>query len=145
MADSGVENVNDHVDEFLEGSPLRMVLARVEISQSNSMIEAFWRSLRHGWLYLHPLDSAKGVRSLVKFYVRQHNAVMPHSAFKGLTPDEVYFDRAGGVTEGLTGQRAKAREERLTENRSRSCSSCNETNIVTDFTNESKSVAVAHK
>jgi hypothetical protein len=36
---------------------IRRVLAQVEVSFSNSMIEAFWRSLRHQWLYLHSLAS----------------------------------------------------------------------------------------
>jgi len=28
---------------------------------------------------------------LVEFYVREHNQVLPHSAFRGQTPDEMYF------------------------------------------------------
>lgn len=31
----------------------------------------------------------------MSFYVQQHNEVMPHSAFNGATPDEVYFERNG--------------------------------------------------
>jgi len=42
MADSGVENVNGQVDELLDTGKLRRVLAQVEVSYSNSMIEAWW-------------------------------------------------------------------------------------------------------
>jgi transposase InsO family protein len=47
LTDTGVENVNDTVDEFLSGSILRRVLAQVEIVESNSMIEAWWRGTTH--------------------------------------------------------------------------------------------------
>jgi hypothetical protein len=55
------------------------------------MIEAWWRSLKHQWLFLHPLDSVTTVRRLVEFYVDEHNRVLPHSAFRGQTPDEMHF------------------------------------------------------
>lgn len=44
MLDSGVENVNNQVDELLDMGKLRRVLAQVEVSYSNSMIEACWNS-----------------------------------------------------------------------------------------------------
>ena len=58
------------------------MLALVDVSFSNSMIEAFWRSLRHQWLYLHTLDSLDTLRGLVSFYVEAHNSAMPQSAFR---------------------------------------------------------------
>ena len=33
------------------------------------MIDAFWRSLRHPWLYLHNLDNRATLRRLIAFYV----------------------------------------------------------------------------
>ena len=91
VADSGVENVNGQVDGLLAFGRLRRVLAQVEMSFSNSMIEAWWRSLKHHWLYLNQLDTLAAVERLVGFYVQRHNSVMPHSAFRGQSPDEVYF------------------------------------------------------
>ena len=70
---------------------IKRVLAQVEVLESNSMIEAFWRSLRHQWRYLHELDALDGIRPLVKFYVEQHNGVMPHAVFNGYTPDDMFF------------------------------------------------------
>lgn len=126
MTDSGVENVNEVVDDFLDGSVIRRVLAQVEVVESNSMIEAFWRSLRHQWLYLHELDSLEKLRPLVAFYVEQHNTVMPHSAFGGQTPDEMFLGGGAQVQETLVANRRKAQEERVTTNRSRSCGACSD-------------------
>ena len=86
LADAGVENKNDAVDALISSGLLKRVLAQTEIRFSNSMIEAWWRSLKHQWLFLHPLDSMAKVGSLVAFYVAEHNSRLPHSAFRGLTP-----------------------------------------------------------
>jgi hypothetical protein len=83
-----VENVNAQVDELIHLGVLRRLLAFTELKFSNSMIEAWWRSLKHQWLFLHSLDSVATVRRLVAFYVDEHNRVLPHSAFRGQTPDE---------------------------------------------------------
>jgi transposase InsO family protein len=45
FADSGSENVNGKVDALVEAGLLRRVLAQTEVLSSNSLIEAFWRSL----------------------------------------------------------------------------------------------------
>ena len=47
VADSGVENVNQPVDALLVSAKLRRVLALVEVTYSNSIIEAWWRSLSY--------------------------------------------------------------------------------------------------
>jgi hypothetical protein len=76
----------------------RRLLAFTELKVSNSMIEAWWRSLKHQWLFLHSLESVATIRRLVAFYVHEHNHehnhVLPHSAFRGQTPDEMYFYEA---------------------------------------------------
>jgi hypothetical protein len=52
LADAGVENVNAQVDALIHTGVLRRVLAFTELKFSNSMIEAWWRSLKHQWLFL---------------------------------------------------------------------------------------------
>jgi hypothetical protein len=49
---------------------------------------------------------------------------MPHSAFRGQTPDEVFFGTAPNLAAELVAARAKARELRLATNRSASCGRC---------------------
>jgi hypothetical protein len=124
VADSGVENVNGEVDQLIADGLLHRVLAQVEVSFSNSMIEAFWRSLRHQWLYLHSLDSFTQLERLIDFYIEEHNTQMPHSAFFGQTPDEVYFDQADRIGDRLTATRRQARRARMEANRGESCRVC---------------------
>ena len=72
---------------------------------------------------MNPL-SAESLRRLVDFYVRQHNEVMPHAAFKGQTPDEMYFGRGDGVVVKLAAVRIKARDQRIEVNRVAQCGVC---------------------
>ena len=88
------------------------------------MIEAWWRSLKHQWLFLHALDSVATIRRLVAFYVDEHNRVLPHSAFRGQTPDEMYFGTGDAVPTDLTSRAAAARRARVEANRSASCETC---------------------
>ena len=124
IADGGVENVNGVVDELIYSGRLRRLLALTELHSSNSMIEAWWRQLKHQWLHLNSLDNMTTLRCLVAFYVREHNAELPHSAFRGQTPDEIYFGRGQGVPAQLERAKRAASEARLAANRSLSCSCC---------------------
>jgi len=124
VADSGVENVNAGVDQLMADGIVRRVLAKVEVSFSNSMIEAFWRSLRHQWLYLHSLESFTQLEQLIDFYVREHDTKMPHHAFDGQTPDEVYFGQGDRVHDRLMAARRQAHRERMEANRRESCRAC---------------------
>jgi len=57
--------------ELITKGVLRRVLAFTELKFSNSMIEAWWRSLKHQWLFLHSSDSVTTVRRLVEFCVQE--------------------------------------------------------------------------
>jgi putative transposase len=124
LADAGVENVNAQVDALIQTGVLRRLLAFTELKFSNSMIEAWWRTLKHQWLFLHSLDSVATIRRLVAFYVDEHNRVLPHSAFRGQTPDEVYFGTGDAVATNLTSGAAAALRTRGEANRSASCETC---------------------
>jgi hypothetical protein len=56
-ADSGVEKVNGEVNATLFSACLDRILAQVEVGFSNSIVEAFWRSPKHQWLFLNSLDT----------------------------------------------------------------------------------------
>ncbi len=47
LVDGGVENYNSTVDELVGSGLLRRLLAQIDISYSNSLIESCWRSLKH--------------------------------------------------------------------------------------------------
>jgi hypothetical protein len=61
---------------------------------------------------------------LIAFYVEQHNSVVPHSAFAGQTPDEMYFERGAQIPVNLAAARTRAREARMKANRNLSCTVC---------------------
>ncbi len=124
LADGGVENVNRNMDELIGSGLLRRVLAMTEIRFSNSMIEAWWRALKHNWLFLNTLDSVATVTKLVAFYVEEHNKRLPHSAFRGQTPEEMYFGTGGAVPERLGEEKAIAKQKRFEENRALACRRC---------------------
>ena len=50
--------------------------------------------------------------------------MLPHSAFRGQTPDEIYFGSGDAVPADLTARAAAAREARLEANRTASCGKC---------------------
>ena len=118
--------MNAQVDDPIATGVLRR-LAFTELKFSNSMIAAWWRSLKHQWLFLYSLDSVATVRRLVAFYVDEHNRVLPHSAFRGQTPDEMYFATGDEVPAALASQVTAARRTRVEANRSASCERCRST------------------
>ena len=64
------------------------------------------------------------MRRLVAFYVAVHNAEIPHSAFRGQTPDEMYYGRGQGVSEKLECAKKEARVARIEANQLASCGIC---------------------
>ena len=80
--------------------------------------------MKHSWLYLHALESESQLGRLIDFYVTAHNQVMPHSAFSGQTPDEVYFGTGSAIAAELAVGSERAREARMTQNRAARCSQC---------------------
>jgi len=124
MVDGGIENFNTRVDEMIASGLLRRVLAQTEVSFSNSLIEAFWRTMKHQWLFLNTLDSVAPVRRHVTFYVTAHNSEIPHAAFRGQTPDEVYFGTGADIPDRLATAKKEALAARLAANRGASCANC---------------------
>jgi len=107
--DGGVENFNDAVDQVLSRFQMQRAQAQIDVQFSNSMIEAFWRSTKHNCLFQQRLDSLEAIGKWVAFYVMQHNEVMPHHAFKGQTPNEMFFDTGKTIDAELEQARATAR------------------------------------
>ncbi len=124
LTDGGVENFNSAVDKLIESGILSRLLAMTDIMFSNSLIESWFRSIKHQWLFLNTLDTVTAVENLVRFYIAEHNGVLPHSAFKGQTPDEMYFSTGDEVPDELDAAKEAARAERMEVNRARSCPVC---------------------
>ena len=88
MVDSGSENLNIEMDGLVDTDIIKRLIAQIDIQFSNSMIEAFFRRIKHGYLFLQRLTSVESVTDHVTNYLVQHNDVMPHSALRGATPLE---------------------------------------------------------
>ena len=80
--------------------------------------------MKHQYLFMNRLDSVAAVRRHVAFYVNAHNTQIPHSAFDGRTPDEVYFDKGRDVPDALAAKRKEAQQARVKANQAISCDSC---------------------
>jgi hypothetical protein len=58
---------------------------------------------------------------MVEFYVNDYNTKMPHPAFSGQPPDEMFFGTGAKVPEELVLAKANARAARMAANRAISC------------------------
>lgn len=61
---------------------------------------------------------------LVAFYITQHNTVLPHPAFSGQTPEEMYAGTGDCVPATLATAKANAKAARFAANRAATCATC---------------------
>ncbi len=73
---------------------------------------------------INRLDSFAALEKLIAFYVREFNQAMPHSAFHGQTPDEMFFGHGAAVPDELAAARKRARAARLQANCQLECEQC---------------------
>jgi putative transposase len=125
LVDGGSENRVEKYGDTLQWAKERMRRALVDIAYSNSMIEAFWRKIKYSFLFKYNLDSLATVKRLIEKFINRYITIMPHSAFRGQTPDEIFFGNAPDIEKRLVEERTKAREKRIEFNRALSCDACN--------------------
>ena len=90
ISDAGVENINKEVQVFSIRNKIDQIIAQIDIEQSNSMIEAFFRSLKNNYLYFTELRTFESLERKVEFYVNEHNNSIPHAGIKYCIPVEIY-------------------------------------------------------
>lgn len=127
VTDGGSENVNRNVDSALAPLKPRIIrkIAKVEIPQSNSMIERLFHSLKNKHLYFKRLETHRDLIKEVKYYLNQHNDVIPQSVLCGLTPKEAYAGKdpkAFAVAIGILSE--GKRRSRMKQNRLAVCAPC---------------------
>ena len=62
--------------------------------RDNVFVERLWRSVKYEEVYLHAYASVPEARAGIGRYIGFYNAVRPHSALGGRTPNQVYFHQS---------------------------------------------------
>ena len=60
----------------------------------------------------------------------EHNMRLPHSAFRGQTPDEMYYGTGDRIPEELEAAKKSARQSRMKLNRATSCQMCQPSELI---------------
>lgn len=124
VVDGGSENFNASVNRMLEENRMTRLRATVDIKQSNSMIEAVFRQLKHRFLLKQSIHNLPQLREQVDFFFLDTNQNKPLKVLNGLTPDEAYKG-ANSVEDMAWKDEAKqAVRKRIKENKERWCISC---------------------
>ena len=89
IVDGGPENNNRLVSAYLEDTPIRKLVARVDVSFSNSMIEAVNKILKYRYIFRTPVPDLDHVNQTIADAIEDYND-RPHYALNGLTPNQVY-------------------------------------------------------
>jgi transposase InsO family protein len=121
IVDGGGENNNRSVEAFLATTPIRKLVARVDVSFSNSMIETVNKIIKYDYLFRSPIQNRAKVASAVAKAIDDYNG-RPHYVLKGLSPNDAY-SRKVFDEEAYRKRLAGARSERLRINRA-SCYPC---------------------
>jgi transposase InsO family protein len=125
IVDSGTENLNRQVDQLIQSGIIKRTIAQLDISFSNSMIESFFRTIKHRWLFMLSLDDLASVRKHVGVFIEDYNTLIPHSALRGATPLEMYLGLwLPAQMDDLQHAEERAREERRIANLSSACGFC---------------------
>ena len=80
--------------------------------------------MKHNFLYMQRLASLTDLQHFVDFYIEEHNTVIPHAAFQGQTPQEVFDGDGSDLPQQLASMRAHARTARIAENQRAHCDAC---------------------
>ncbi len=92
IVDGGTENHNQTVNGFLESPEItiQMVTAQVDVSFSNSIVEAVNKILKGR--YIRPKAPPDGItlEKVMAWAIHDYNEIRPHTSLEGLTPSEAY-------------------------------------------------------
>ena len=119
MTDGGSENVC--IGELPD---IKHIIAQIDVTESNSMVEALWHQLRNRWIYLHTVDTFSRLEQLIAKYFGDHNTLIPRAELGGRTPDEAFFGREEDLRIRLRERHTSAQATRIAKNQQRRCEAC---------------------
>ena len=124
IVDGGSENFNGTVDEFLANLKtfkVNRIRALKDVAYSNSMAEAFNRTLKTYYLNHQKTENTGALKRNLNFAVADFSCKRPHGELKGLTPFEAY---TGKTPPSFTQQLFEARKNRIEMNKKYNCQGC---------------------
>lgn len=121
VTDGGPENVNATLKEFMKNnsSTIHQTIALKDIIQSNSMMEAFYRSTKYDWLYRMKIKNYEQLLLEFKNWIQEYHLEKPHYALGIYTPNEVLqgADKKQNFSQRMT----EAAEKRRNFNKNVGC------------------------
>ena len=89
VTDGGPENDNLTLKDFMRQSSIHHTIALRDIVQSNSMMEAFYRTTKYQYLYLKHIENGIHLNKEFENWIHEYNTQKPHHALGIYTPFEV--------------------------------------------------------
>ncbi len=127
VTDGGPENVNHTLKAFMNQhqTSIHHTIALRDIVQSNSMMEAFYRTTKYQCLYLKTITDGTQLKIETEKWIHEYNYLKPHYSLGIHTPYEILngHDKHKSFSERMKG----AAQNRREFNRNASCKvKCNE-------------------
>jgi len=119
VTDGGPENDNLTIKTFINQSSINHSIALRDIIQSNSMIEAFYRTTKYQCLYLKKIESGKQLQKEFESWINEYNNEKPHHALGIYTPFEIL--NGSHKIESFTERMKLAAQKRREINRNANC------------------------
>lgn len=88
--DQGSQFTGPRFTGVLTGAGIRVSMDGRGRWMDNVFIERLWRSLKYECVYIHAFETGSEARAGIGPWIDYYNAVRPHSALGGATPNEAY-------------------------------------------------------
>ncbi|ULA64701.1 MAG: hypothetical protein LZF86_170014 [Nitrospira sp.] len=92
--DQGCQFTSEAFTGLLEGHSIQISMDGNGCWRDNVVVERLWRSLTYEEVYLRAYDTLRDVQAGITQSVTFYNAVRPHRALDGRTPDRVYWENS---------------------------------------------------
>jgi putative transposase len=92
VVDGGSENHNATVQEYIDSPDvtIKMITAQVDVSFSNSIVEAVNKILKSRYVRLKAPPDGIALQKVLEWAIHDYNSIRPHTSLHGLTPAETY-------------------------------------------------------
>jgi putative transposase len=89
-SDQGAQYTSSAWTNFLEQHEIKISMDGKGRATDNTWIERFWRTIKHGYIYLNPCENGLELLEGVNYYIEYYNQ-KKHQSLKG-SPDFIYHE-----------------------------------------------------